>query len=440
MRDLLLLGVTLGSLPFILRRPFLGLVVFSWLAYMRPHDMTWGLSSSRLSLLVAVATLAGLAIAAGRERALVVRPLTLLMIALGVWVGVTTLTALEPSLAQERFVLLAKILLISVLTTGLVTDHKRFRALFLTISFSLGFLGLKYALYGLARGGVRLVQGPGGFMVDNNAFALALNMGIAMLAGVALTEERRWVRWAAVGLAGACALAVIFTFSRGGLLALAVLLVLLVVRSGRPLLLLVLLAGLLILTPVYVSDSFQASYLDRASSISEYQEDDSSMGRLHEWKVALEIFQDYPVFGVGPNNLRVVHGIYSPGSAYFRVTHNSFLQILVWSGLPGLVLYLAILGVSLVRLSRMRRSVASRRLSAYAGALQLALIANIVAGVFLDMCAFDLTYHLVGMTVALEGVALAQARKSQEPDRRGLPPPTEVPWWLRKPISPGETS
>ena len=64
---ILLLIIVFGSLPIILMRPFVGLLVYSWLAYMRPHDMVWG-DIPQISLIVALATLAGLALSTGRER------------------------------------------------------------------------------------------------------------------------------------------------------------------------------------------------------------------------------------------------------------------------------------------------------------------------------------------------------------------------------------
>ena len=47
MRDLFVLTVVYGSLPVILFRPFYGLLVYSWLAFMRPQDMAWGVGAVR---------------------------------------------------------------------------------------------------------------------------------------------------------------------------------------------------------------------------------------------------------------------------------------------------------------------------------------------------------------------------------------------------------
>ena len=126
MRSLLLLTVVFGSLPIILVQPFMGLLVYSWLAYMRPHDLVWT-DIPQISLIVALATLAGLILAIGREHWIAIKLQTVLLIAFGVWVGISAMMAMDPGLSREWTVRLWKILLVSLMTTGLVQDQKRFR-------------------------------------------------------------------------------------------------------------------------------------------------------------------------------------------------------------------------------------------------------------------------------------------------------------------------
>ena len=69
MRDLIVVGIVFASLPVIVFRPYFGLLVYGWLAYMRPQDMAWGASRTLpLSQVVAVALALGLVVALGRER------------------------------------------------------------------------------------------------------------------------------------------------------------------------------------------------------------------------------------------------------------------------------------------------------------------------------------------------------------------------------------
>jgi hypothetical protein len=60
LRDVFVLLTVLLSLPLAFRRPFVGLLVFSWLAYMRPQDLCWGFARDmRFSFYAGFAMLVG---------------------------------------------------------------------------------------------------------------------------------------------------------------------------------------------------------------------------------------------------------------------------------------------------------------------------------------------------------------------------------------------
>ena len=68
MRDLLVTLLLLGALPTCFRKPFVGLLLFSLLAYMRVQDLTWGFAREiRWSFYVAIVTFSGF-FASYRER------------------------------------------------------------------------------------------------------------------------------------------------------------------------------------------------------------------------------------------------------------------------------------------------------------------------------------------------------------------------------------
>ncbi|MBK9705058.1 MAG: hypothetical protein IPO75_17365 [Betaproteobacteria bacterium] len=46
MRDLILTAIVVGSIPFVLRNPFYGLLLWVWLGMMNPHRLTWGFAYS----------------------------------------------------------------------------------------------------------------------------------------------------------------------------------------------------------------------------------------------------------------------------------------------------------------------------------------------------------------------------------------------------------
>jgi probable O-glycosylation ligase (exosortase A-associated) len=431
MRDLVVLAVVFAALPIIVFRPFLGLLTYSWLAYMRPQDMTWGLSRVLpLSQWVAIAMLAGIVVTLGRERLATFRLQTVLMILLGLWISATVLTAVMPEMSKEIYGHYWKGILIAVLTTGLVRDRERFRTLVILIAFSLGFLGAKRGLVGLLQGGAQYNDGPGGFMRDNNSFALMLNMSLPLLVGIATTDPRRWVRVTATVMAVLTVPTILFTFSRGGLLTLCLVSGLLIWRSRNRWLVAAVMAVSLLGFVALTSDAVTDRYLKRAETIDDYQQDGSAMGRINSWKTSWYVFLDYPVFGVGPNNLAAVFDRYSPEPGRFRVAHNAYFQLLAECGLPSLLLFLGAIGAALWRMQRLRDRAGQASqvwIETQARMFQISIFGYLLGSMFLNMAYNEVIYHLIGLTVCLEVVAEAEARVTEP----AAAPVDEVPWWKR---------
>lgn len=432
MRDLVVLAIVAASLPVIVFRPYIGLLVYAWLAFMRPQDMAWGLTRTLpLSQAVAIAMLVGLVLAMGREQWLVVKVQTVLLILLAGWISLSVVTAVMPEVSGDLYGYYWKAIAISLVTTGLVRDRQRFRYLLLLIAFCIGLLGAKRGLIGLLREGARYSDGPGGFMADNNSFALALNMILPLLVGIVMMEKRLAVRVAAGAMAALSMLTILFTFSRGGLLTLAVVLPALIWRSRRRLLVGALvglgLAGAFFLT----SDTFQKAYTHRASTISTYEDDRSARGRLNAWETSWRVFLDYPVTGVGPNNLEVVFRSYSPEPDRFRVSHNAYLQVLSECGLPALLLFLGAIGSTYFGLGRLRRFTDLPWVETYARMLQISILAYLVGSMFLNTAYSELIYELLALSISLEVIARSAAEQPAVEAPAAAAATAAEPWWKR---------
>ena len=60
MRDAFLTLVVFGLIPLSFMRPYIGLLTFTWLAYMRPQDLCWGFARGlRFSFFISVALILG---------------------------------------------------------------------------------------------------------------------------------------------------------------------------------------------------------------------------------------------------------------------------------------------------------------------------------------------------------------------------------------------
>jgi probable O-glycosylation ligase (exosortase A-associated) len=422
-RDLLLVAVIAALLPLAAIRPFLGLLLYSWVSYMRPQDLSWGFARNLpLSQAAAIAILCGLVLNFRRERVAAVTLQTVLLLLLVLWIALSTATAVLPELAAV-FPHYWKAIAIAILTTGLVQDRHRLRLLWMVIAGSIGLLGSKYGLFGVLRGGARFNEGPGGFFSDNNSFAVGLCMVIPMLIALAQTERRWFVRLPFYAMVALSVATVIFTFSRGGMLTLLVVGAGLLVRSRHRLLALLMVA-LVAVVVLATSDGIRERYLERAATIADYKEDPSALGRLASWQTCWRIFLDHPMLGVGPDNLQAVYWRYNPRGDRFRVAHNAYLEMLSESGLPALALYVAAFLATLWRLERLRRR-GEPWFGTFAAMLQVSLLAYLVGSLFLNLAYLELAYHLIALGVCLEVAAEVERERAA-----AVAEPTSGDWWI----------
>jgi hypothetical protein len=77
----------------------------------------------------------------------------------------------------------------TIFTVAQVDSRNRLRGLLWVICASLAFYSVKNGLIGLMSGGTTILRGPGGLLLDNNDFALAMVMNIPLLFYLGRTEK-----------------------------------------------------------------------------------------------------------------------------------------------------------------------------------------------------------------------------------------------------------
>ena len=103
MRDALIFLMVFGTLPFVLSRPWIGILLWCWLGFMNPHRLTWGLAYNfPFAQLAAIATLTGLLFSQERKTFPIKRETVVLMVFIA-WMALTTLLALDPEAAAEQW-------------------------------------------------------------------------------------------------------------------------------------------------------------------------------------------------------------------------------------------------------------------------------------------------------------------------------------------------
>ncbi len=426
-RDLCFLALIVGTFPWCFRRPFVGLLVFSLLAYMRVQDLTWGsVRYMRFSMYVALLMFMGWLVF--DRRALMIADLrNYLMVALIVLVGISMpLGDYVNEYVTRRYVDFCKMILIALFTTSLVDSRKRLDTLCWVICISFAFYGVKNGLFGFIRGNP-IIRGPGGLLGDNNDFALALVMGLPFIHYLGIEATNRRVKTALKAAFLLTIWTVILTHSRGGALAMGVTVMVIAWRSRVRVLAF---AGLAVGGLVFLL-IMPDTYKERMGTLKKGAEADSSaQARIKSWGIAMQMIRAFPAFGVGFNQFQPNYIKFDPRTVkeykYGKtwVAHNSFLQIWSESGTIAFAVYLALFGSTLFLLARVRREAASRYftswISNYASMFEASLIGFMVGGMFLNRGHFDLVYHIMGMSVVFARIARAEMRSPVLHPERGV--------------------
>jgi len=283
MRGFLVLLIIFGSLPYCLTQPWIGVLVFSWISYMNPHRYAWGfVRGFPVALIVALTTLVGMLMTRDKN-SLPKDSCVVLMILLLMLFTFTTFFAINQNLAWRHLNEVLKIFLMIFVSIILINDGKKLRYLLLVMSLSLGLIGIKGGVWAILSGGSQRVYGPEGtFVGDNNDLALALNMTLPLLLYLSKDEPSRWLKLFLKVSFVMCIVAILFTYSRGGFLALALVALLLLIKAKyKSLAVITVSMGILIglwLVP--------GKWSDRMNTIQTYEEDNSVMGRINAWKTA----------------------------------------------------------------------------------------------------------------------------------------------------------
>jgi len=433
MRDLFVSLFVLGLLPSCFRKPFVGLCLFSLLAYMRLQDLSWGFAREiRWSFYVAIVMFAG-AFVSARDRTYMAKDWRCyVMVLLMAVVGLSVVIAGEyDDSVTSGYTEFGKIIIISLFTTGIVSSRERLRLLIWIIALSFGFFSLKAGLVGIfTLGQQQILQGPGGMLKDNNDFALGLAMGVPMLWHIASSEKRTSLRRLFFLLVPMAGITIMMTHSRGGFLALGAAALYLAWR-GRNRFAAYSTLGFVLLAGVLMAPT---SYSERILSIGDYEQDASSRARLKAWGIAREMILERPLFGVGFSGFQREYSRFDPDEEgtilrdqdKVHVAHNSYLQIWAECGTLAFLLYVLLVLGSFWDLRRIRKLASTRYYSSwilnYAAMFEASLAAFVVGGVFLNRAHFDLFYHWVALVVAFSIIARRQLSDSTMYPERAFGP------------------
>lgn len=434
LRSIFVIGLMLIGLRYAFKGAFYVLLCYLWIAYFRPDQWLWFDFTSKLDLsfVVGIAALICAVFSRERWRFGFGSGLLLLFLAQGL-LSVTHSSAFDTAWPFWRE--FARTVVMSVLITVLVNTEERVRLTILVIAFSLAFEGAKQGFVQFVLNPTMANDNPLPMFGDNNGVGVGMLMLVPLLvtaAATALTRrERYFERFLGLGVL----LRALGTYSRGAFLSAVALGLYYMARARRRFVMAAVVAVLASLVVV----ALPTGYWSRISTIQTDTEnpdamDESAASRIYFWQIALEMANNHPFIGIGQNAYNALYNQYDPSRGLYgvnRAVHSSWFGVLAEMGYPGLVMFLVLLGYSILAAARARQAARLhpelQKLAQYATAIEASIVAFAVGGSFVDMQFCEMLWHLFALQIAINYLVrdrLAVAEQAPVPLRgliAGLP-------------------
>jgi putative inorganic carbon (hco3(-)) transporter len=268
-----------------------------------------------------------------------------------------------------------------------------------------------------------------GVYADENNFSMVFVVAQPFIWYAGFLFKNKLLRWGLWLIIPFGWHAVFLTASRGGLIGLAVVTLLVAIRAKSKAF------GLLLIPAFIAAYMWQAGDLmkSRAGTIETYKTEASANQRLEAWSAATAMIADNPLLGVGLTSFGPAFSSYS--EFHPREAHNTFLQISAESGLIAGVSYVIVVLTSLLALWRNGNRYRQRgelmtenRLFLLNEAILVAFAGLAMCSVFLSHQIFEMFYFLCLLVnsvlyLSAKEDAAREAKNGAVTDKSSRPPP-----------------
>jgi O-antigen ligase len=417
------------AVVLVLRSLIAGLALFVVLTFPDQLPGALGVGSTLakpLGVVIVVSWL--LTIIADRERAIPFLPreapvLTYTLLALMVWSLASLTWASDRSLTLHSVSRLVQLVALIFVTYSAV--RKSGDLLILVWAFLIG--AVVTCGYALANGTLHYGRLTGGIF-NPNPFAAEVVAAIVMAIFLLISTRRVSLRLLLLAFVSLFAVAFVETQSRSGILALAAAFAFAWVVAGPlrgRLSAVILISGAIGLSYyVYVAPP---QFRERVTSIATGASEASPL-REDTWQIALQMTRAHPVHGVGLGNFPARESQYFASNLnivqvgslqrFQLVVHNTYLEILAELGIVGLMLFVAVLAMTIGRaLGMLAQGVGEGGTRLLARAITAATVGVMTSQVFISGEYSKQLWLLLGMAVAVASLGY-QPRLERSPSRR----------------------
>ena len=406
MRDYVVLIFLAGCIYAALKKPWLGVLSLAVFSYLNPHAYAWGFVRSLPVYYVLFLVVAFRTFTAKDKDSIPKDWRITVFILLWIYFAITSTQAYFPDIAWQRFWFVTKIYLPFFFTLVLINTRFKLYCLVVTIAASIGIVAVKGGLFAILHGFSARVYGPPATQFEeNNAFAVAMLICIPLLL-IWQRETRNSLFKKGILLAIPIIYAAsLCSWSRGALITMTVLTLMLILNSKHKLLAI----PLVLVGAFFVKDYLPQEWFGRMHTLETYQEDSSAMSRIQAWTDGWNHTLEHPFVGAGFDGWREVTQ---------RDWHSSYVEMFSEHGFIAFGLWLSLIVGTLISMTTLPKKTfqveGMEWVANYCFMLRASLICYMVGTAFLGLSYWDLLYHLIFIAVLVKKIALEELAVKQK--------------------------
>ncbi len=339
------MALAYGGAVMSLFRPFYGLLIYVCFAILRPEDMwPWSVQGGNFSRIIAGAMMGGwiwhicLTFVTGKGVSFRFgggKLVVVLFTAFWLWSVFLSLGAIHQKIAWEYVESLAKILLPFLVGMTTIDSVKKLKQLAWVIIVSQGYVAYELNMYYF--GGYNKLRMDGFAGLDNNSVAISLVTVIGLSAFMFLHVQKYWQKAIIAGCGAFMVHAVLFSFSRGGMVAMiscgGVGFLLLKKTMRHYLAFLFAVVAVIYAAGPEVRDRFLRTFEKNNTG----QREASAQSRLDLWKDCWTVIKRDPFMGCAPNHWPTLAHRF--GWERGKEAHSLWVQTATETGFPGIFMF-----------------------------------------------------------------------------------------------------
>ncbi len=407
MRDIVVLIFVALCILAIFKKSWYGVLSLAVFSYLNPHAYAWGFARTLPAYQVLFLIVLAVTIFTKDKQPIPKDWRIPTFILLWIYFFITTTQAYIQLLAWEKLWFVTKIYLPFFFTLVLINTRHKLFCLIATIATSFGVVATKGGIFAVTHGFSFRVYGPPATQFEeNNAFAVATLMCVPLLVLCYRELSNKFLKYLIAFSIPLCISSALSSWSRGALLSLGVLTLIMIWHSKRKYLLIpVIFIGAGLATQLLPDEWF-----GRMQTIETYQEDGSAMGRIEVWIDGFEHTLQHPFIGAGFEGWR---------SVTQRDWHNSFVEMFSEHGFIAFGIWLSLIFGTLMSLTRLPKQTRDKPgmewVANYCHMIRASLLVYMAGTMFLGLAYWDILYHLIFISVLIKQFALKELAEKQVP-------------------------